>query len=99
MTPNEWLQVALIAEPGKQVSPSILKSYRQTVSDYHTHAESKFENGDSLDIGITRRRHVHAVAVEYIGKEANRWEEQFYLGEIPSAQIEYGTSAAGNRQL
>jgi hypothetical protein len=26
-----------------------------------------------------------------IGKEANRWEEQFYLGYDPETQIEYGT--------
>ena len=84
---------------GKPVPPSILKTYREAIGDYHTHAESKFENGDSLNVGITLRRHVQAVAVEYIGKEANRWEEQFYLGEIPSAQIEYGTTDAANKQL
>jgi hypothetical protein len=27
-----------------------------------------------------------------LGKEANRWEEQLYLGENPEAQIEYGTA-------
>lgn len=27
---------------------------------------------------------------EYIGKEANRWEEQFHLGELPEANIQYG---------
>jgi hypothetical protein len=30
--------------------------------------------------------------IEHIGKEANRWEEQFYLGEDPLAQIIYGQS-------
>jgi DNA-binding phage protein len=29
------------------------------------------------------------IDVEYIGKEANQWEEQFFLGETPEAQIEY----------
>lgn len=29
--------------------------------------------------------------MQYIGKEANRWEEQFYLGYDPETQIEYGT--------
>ena len=32
------------------------------------------------------------VAIEHIGKEANRWEEQLYLGENPESQIEYGIS-------
>ena len=27
-----------------------------------------------------------------LSKEANRWEEQLYLGETPEAQIEYGVS-------
>jgi len=35
------------------------------------------------------RRHVHIAGVRYIGKEANRWEEQFYLGYDPETQIEY----------
>ena len=29
-------------------------------------------------------------AVQIIGKEANRWEEQFHLGAEPEAQSEYG---------
>jgi len=33
-----------------------------------------------LDSGPTRRRHVQATQINYIGKEANRWEEQFFLG-------------------
>jgi hypothetical protein len=28
--------------------------------------------------------------VRSIGKEANRWEEQFYLGYDPETQFEYG---------
>jgi hypothetical protein len=51
-------------------------------------AIEKFENGDSLDKGRTQRRHVQAVAVEYIGKEANRWEDQVFLSEMPEAHIE-----------
>jgi hypothetical protein len=39
---------------------------------------------------LTERLHVEVIDVEYIGKEANRWEEQFLLGETPDAQIEYG---------
>ena len=34
-------------------------------------------------------RHRH-LAVEHIGKEANRWEEQFYVGLHREAQTEYG---------
>ncbi len=37
--------------------------------------------------------------VEYIGKEANRWEEQFFLGEVPEAHIEYGSCPAAKRSI
>jgi len=77
---------------GKPVPASILKTYREAVADYSWHSESKFENGEGFDTGITHRRHIEAVALEYIGKEANRLDEQFYLGEIPEAAINYGLS-------
>ena len=34
-------------------------------------------------LGRTQRRHIQVAAIEHIGKEANRWEEQLYLGENP----------------
>ena len=52
----------------------------------------KFHNGDYLNCGVTGRGHNLATAVEHIGKEANRWEEQFYLGLDLEAQTEYGIS-------
>ena len=67
-----------------------LKTYRQALAQYHLHPEMKFANGDYLDIGWTKRRHIRVVAIERIGKEANRWEEQLYLGNDPEAQIVYG---------
>ena len=84
---------------GRPVPVGVLATYREAIADYHLHSESKFENGELFDRGITRRRHVQAVAVEYIGKEANRWEEQFFLGETPEAQIEYGSSSAATRAI
>ena len=76
---------------GAPVSRETLKTYRQTLSQYHLHPETKFANGDYLDVGRTERRHIQVVAIDRIGKEANRWEEQLYLGEDPEAQIVYGT--------
>ena len=52
----------------------------------------KFHNGDYLNCGVTGRGHNLATAVEHIGKEANRWEEQIYLGLDLEAQTEYGTA-------
>jgi hypothetical protein len=68
-----------------------LKTYAQVLAQYHLRPEAKFENGDYLDSGPTRRRHVQATQINYIGKEANRWEEQFFLGMDEDAVIEYGT--------
>jgi transcriptional regulator with XRE-family HTH domain len=61
---------------------------------YHLRPEAKFHNGDWLDTGVTMRRHIEAIEVEHIGKEANRWQEQFFLGLDPDAQIEYGMDQA-----
>ena len=38
------------------------------------------------------------IDIEYIGKEANRWEEQFYLGAIPDAQIVYSGTPSNSKQ-
>ena len=54
--------------------------------------ESKFKNGDFYDRGPTRRRHVRTLRVEYIGKESNRWEEQYHLGLDEGADIAYGSN-------
>ena len=76
---------------GVPISADRLKTYAEALSDYHLHPETKFLNGDYLDRGPTMRRYVQVAAVRYIGKEANRWEEQLYLGYDPETQIEYQT--------
>jgi DNA-binding phage protein len=83
----------------KPVPASVLKTYREAIADYAWHPESKFENAGRDNGGVTRRRRIEAIAVEYIGKEANRFEEQYYLGELPEAQIEYGRHHVGQEQL
>lgn len=97
--PGEAVADCFDRRTGKPVPTSILKTYRDAVVDYSWHSESKFENGEDFDRGLTRRRHIKAVAVEYIGKEANRLEEQFYLGETPEAAINYGMSEEGRVQI
>lgn len=77
---------------GEPIAIERLKTYVEALAQYHLHPEAKFLNGDFLDRGPTERRHIRVTAVRAIGKEANRWEEQFYLGLDPEAQIEYGIS-------
>jgi hypothetical protein len=54
-------------------------------------------NADAFDRGRTIRQPVKAVATELIGKEANRWEEQYFLGQDEDAEISYGLLASSDR--
>jgi hypothetical protein len=79
-------------DTGLPVAAKELKTYRQALLRYHLHPEAKFLCGDYFDRGTTARRHILAIEIQRIGKEANRWEEQFHLGVDPEAQAEYGVS-------
>ncbi len=80
-------------ETGEPVPPELLPTYRQALAQYHLHPEDKFLGGDLTDVGLTSRRHIEVAGIEHIGKEAERWEEQFYIGLDPQAQIVYGDAA------
>jgi len=86
-------------DTGKPVPRDYLKSYQEALAQYHLHPEAKFQNGDYTDSGVTNRRHIIATAIEYIGKEANRWEEQFYLGLESEAQTKYGTAPEDQERI
>jgi DNA-binding phage protein len=84
---------------GEPVPANRLKTCAEALADYHLRPETKFLNGDYIDRGPTVRRHIHIAGVRYIGKEANRWEEQFYLGLDPETQIEYGIDEDSGEQF
>ena len=86
-------------QSGEPVEPQALKTYQEALAQYHLHPEAKFHNGDYLDRGITHRRHIVATAVEHIGKEANRWEEQFYVGLDHEAQTDYGLAPEDSERV
>ena len=50
-------------EKGAPIDPSLLKTYRMALAQYHLSPESKFLNGQPFDRGLTRRRHVEAIAI------------------------------------
>ena len=75
---------------GLSVPVGLLRSYAEVLAQYHLHSEAKFANGEYLDRGMTERRHVLAKGAVHIGKEANRWEERFFLGDDPEAEVVYG---------
>jgi DNA-binding transcriptional regulator YdaS (Cro superfamily) len=89
-TSKEASAHAFDRDTGKPIPADRLKTYAQALAQYHLRPETKFENGDYCDSGPTRRRHVQATQINYIGKEANRWEEQFFLGMDEHTLIEYG---------
>ena len=67
-------------------------TYAEALAQYHLRPEAKFLNGDFCDRGRTERRHVIATQIVHIGKEANKWEERYFLGEDEDAEIEYGVA-------
>ncbi|RIJ66172.1 hypothetical protein D1604_09620 [Brevundimonas sp. LPMIX5] len=77
-------------QSGEPVPATALKSYGETLAQYHIQPESKFLNADYLDRGVTTRRHVRMIATRHIGKESNDWERQAILGWDAEAQPDYG---------
>jgi hypothetical protein len=87
---SEAAATAFDRETDKRVEPASLVTYAEALAQYHLRPEAKFLNGDFFDRGRTERRHVIAVQILHIGKEANKWEEQYFLGPDHEAEIEYG---------
>jgi hypothetical protein len=87
---SEAAETAFDRETGKRIEPGSLVTYAEALAQYHLRPEAKFLNGDFFDRGRTERRHVVAVQILHIGKEANKWEEQYFLGPDDEAAIEYG---------
>ena len=88
-------------ETGRPVPIRYLKTYLETLAQYHLHAEAKFLNGRRRDHGPTRRRHVNISVrdIHYIGKEASELEEQIFLGADDEAMPEYGMERQGYELL
>ncbi len=77
-----------------RVPPRWLLSYAHHLSDYHLHPENKFAGGEKHSHnGPLERRHIIATGSQMIGKEADGWEEQLYVGDDDDA-ILYGLSPA-----
>ena len=86
-------------DTGNPVSAEVLKTYKDALAQHHLRPEHKFQNGNYTDRGITKRRHVRPSAIRHIGKESNRWEEQFYLGGGEGAEVDYGLAAQDSTAL
>jgi hypothetical protein len=76
----------------ERVRKGDLETYAEALAGYHLSAESKFRNGDRFDVGRTERRHVQAIGVELIGKEADQLDRAYYLGSADDLTLRYGAS-------
>ena len=92
-------KVAFDKNTGTIINKKCLRTYSESLAQYHLHPESKFMNGNFIDKGKTQRRHIIVETINYIGKEANKWEEQFFTGFNPNAQIEYGISIEQKKEM
>lgn len=92
-------RAAFDRDTGERIEVSCLKTYAHALAGYHLSPEAKFENGRPFDQGRTARRRVRACGFVFIGKEANRWEEAFYLGPDPDAEVVYGSAPDGHWRL
>jgi hypothetical protein len=90
-------QTAFDRDAGISISADQLMTYAEALAQYHLRPEAKFLNGDFSDRGRTERRHVFATQILHVGKEANKWEEQYFLGADDDAEIEYGVRSTQRR--
>lgn len=81
----------------QKINRKDLQSYAQALMQYHLHPESKFHRGDFVDQGQTSRRHVNALGLRYIGKEAVRLEERYFGVLEDDAEIEYELQIAPSK--
>lgn len=96
--PSAAIANAFDRDSGKPVPASRLKTNRRVLGSYHLHPEAKFAKGDWNDFGPTKRRVIQITGIHHIGKEAHRWEEEFFLGHAPGTRIEFGTAPSDQRR-
>jgi hypothetical protein len=88
--PDQALGTVFDRVTGETVDPKELKTYSESLAQYHLSCEDKFANGQFLDRGRTERRHVIATGFAWIGKEANQIGESGEAHPILSATAQFG---------
>ncbi len=85
---------------GEPIDASRLQTYQEALLGYPFRSEPKFLNGDGYDTGRTERCYVHACAVQFIGKEADRWEEEHIIGnQVGEMAIAYGVDPLASARI
>lgn len=91
---NEALSQAFDRETQAPIAIHQLRTLKDALRPYALKPESKFLAAEPCDRGPTRPRHVEVDTVIYIGKEADRWEEEYVLGGEGPMEFGAGPSAA-----
>jgi hypothetical protein len=82
-----------------RLSRYVASSYAEALRGYHLHPEAKFLDGDYMDRGRTRRRHVLAKTIEDIGKEADKWDGEDPLSVDKEFTVSYGVSGLDSASM
>jgi hypothetical protein len=84
---------------GEPIAADGLQTYTEALAGYHLSPESKFRDGEAFDAGRTERRHIRARGFEFIGKEADRFEEAFLIGSAADLPVHYGSHQSSPSDL
>ncbi len=84
---------------GEPVGQEWLRTYAETLRGYHRHPETKFLQGEAMDSGQTQRRHVFVEAIEDIGKEADKWDDEEPLTADNEFTVSYGVSTVDRQTI
>jgi hypothetical protein len=84
---------------GKPVSADQLETYADMLFEYPHAEEAKFENGGPFQRGLTVPRRVIATDAFYIGKEADRWEEDCLISTGFNPTTEFGRNPDDDESL
>lgn len=76
-------------DTGDTVCRDELKTYEEALAQFHLSTEDKFLNGNFVDVGETKRRHVVVSNVGLIGKEANKVGASGEADPVAMAQASY----------
>ena len=84
---------------GEPIAADQLQTYANALKRYPYKQESKFLNGEAYQRGVTEPRHVIASEIHYIGKEADRWEEDFLIGLGYEPMTKFGSHPGAAAQV
>jgi len=77
-------------DTGDAASRCELKTYEEALAQFHLSTEDKFLNGNFVDVGETKRRHIVVSDIGLIGKEANKVGASGEADPVAVAQKLYG---------